>query len=181
MISVAAAAWIAGSALLSGGGVWTFLTEKNKKEMALKQEEIDKLQSLISDSQEREKKLLLKIEKLEQDKKHLAERISELQIYLEKVKEEQFSFESKLQSNDTRFKRIIAFLTFRLKALNQENSLLKTKLESVGLEIEEHLSQIKMLQVESEDYENKIISSLDELKVAELAIQELKDELSQAS
>jgi len=181
MLTAIAIAWIAGGVLLSGGGVGTVLTAINKKKIALKQEEIDDLQKLLLESQEREKDLICKTEKLEQDKKQLINRISELQIYLENIKEEQLSFNLKLQSNDTRFKRIIALLTFRLKKLKEENDLLRNKLDSIGVEIEDNVSQINTMQIESEDYETQIIKSLEELKVAKLAIQEISEELSQAS
>ena len=173
-----AAAWAAGAALLSGGGVAVVLTGRNKKEKAKLQEKIDELQKSISEAQYREEYLLFMIEKLQQDKKQLVARISELQMCLVEVREEQLVFTLKLQSNDTRFKRIIAFLTFRLKKLEHENDLLKSKLDVASAEIEVRKSKISELQIESDNYEKDIQRKLEELGLTRLDIQEYNEELS---
>ena len=179
-ISLIAIAWGVGGALLSGGGVGITLSALRKKDKAEFQRVVDELNRRLLESQNREKELLQSIEKLESEKRDIIERMKSLEIQLVKKNDEIEKIASNIKSNDARFKKIIAVLTFRWNKLQKENEQLKKLLEAAQGGKKEIIARIESDDIRRLMIENDILSAIDNLKIEQVGQEACKLELKNA-
>lgn len=177
---IAAVVWAAGAAITAGGGVGVVLTVKNKKGKAEFQAKIDELQNQLLCYQKKIKELNETIFKLNKEKSDLVIQVADYYVQIKTMHEQQETFEAQLKTNDSRFKKIIAFLTFRLNDLNKENDELSEKIAELNFDMSTKQTEIIGFELKKEKIETQIISSMNELKLANVDIQVIEEELRQA-
>ncbi|KAB3534499.1 hypothetical protein F8154_08800 [Alkaliphilus pronyensis] len=123
-----------GAAVVATGGTAVYMSSQHKEEVSRMQDRIYQLQKELADSREKEKNLQAKIVEIQQEQEKLTREIAELNMKTEEYQEKISAISAELKKNDSRFRRIIATITFRLKQLEEENQRLSNKLEDENRE-----------------------------------------------
>lgn len=172
------AAIAVGSALVGAGGAAVYKESKHKKRVAELQDKIYRLQTELEETQARERKLLTKMNELQQQVQEQQQIVARLEQQMQGYQEERASLTEQIRKNDSRFRKLIAAITFRLNALEEENQRLKSGVTSVDAQIVEQEAQLgkgRGKVVNLEDFRNK---TRQQLNSAQYDIESLQHQIS---
>lgn len=152
-----------GGLALGGGGAGIFVATKDKEKMAQLQDQIQKLQSELQRSHDREKELLEAIENLEGQKLAFIKEIESLSVQRESYVDRMAELEQYVDSNERVIKKIIAALTFKLNKLKQDNLAYKDQIENLTKQAEMDRQKSEGLKIAIRDIDAEKVRNMDNL------------------
>lgn len=121
----------AGSAILAGGATAAVMSSKHKKQIAALQSKIDRLVRELEKANEERLRLQEELDRVLKEKQRLLAEIARLADEKRSMEERLMQVDAQIKSNSARWRRIVAFLFFRLKNLDAKLRTLEAERQQV--------------------------------------------------
>lgn len=121
----------AGSAIIAGGATAAVMSSKHKKQIAALQSKIDRLVRELEEANEERLRLQKELDRVLKEKQRLLAEIARLADEKRSMEERLMQVDAQIKSNSARWRRIVAFLFFRLKNLDAKLRTLEAERQQV--------------------------------------------------